>query len=154
LQQVKHPVETAAIIQERVTTCSRPRYRIRQSPEGSTTNSPETLKNRFPGSIVTVRTSEPAIARPVTWQTLAGRHINPSDAQPKKAKLPIVASLLPASNIKSERVSQSSKAYLEMASTDEGIQMDPRDRNCANALSASTEMRQPASNVNFKGRSP
>jgi hypothetical protein len=90
----------------------------------STTQEAEEAKNRFPGSTVTFLIPDPAMAKPVISRRLAGRQIDSSAEHPEKASAPILASLEPDSNVRSERFAQSLKQDWEMVSTDAGTQID------------------------------
>jgi hypothetical protein len=76
-----------------------------------------------------------------------GRQIDSSDAQPSNADSPRFESLLPDSNVKSERCAHQAKQNFEMVSTDEGIQIDRIDEQRKNADSPKLKTWQFDSNL-------
>jgi hypothetical protein len=101
-----------------------PKYRTIESPSKLVRKSSETFRNGFIGSMLTVKAAEVAKASPFSWATAAGRQIDPSRGQLRKAESPIDETLLPRANEKLESLEQPEKQNSEIAKTDDGRQTD------------------------------
>jgi hypothetical protein len=169
-QNAKQPGGMVSMLCGMVTSPELPKYRTRTFSPKSTRKSPETRRNRFPGSTAIFLIPDPAIARPVNSRRPAGRQIESSDKQPVKQSPSIVStdegmqidrsdrhhekaasasieSLEPASNERTDRLSQPRKQHFGITSTDEGMQIDRSDSQGEKADSPRVETRQPGAKL-------
>jgi hypothetical protein len=126
LQKLKQPadIDSGTVSPPRQSALSFPRYRTRQIPPESTRKSPETLKNGFSESISTFLIAEPSSTSPLKSRRPAGIEIDSSSGQHRKTEPPRLAILQPRSNLNDESRPQYWKHSAQIASIDEGIQID------------------------------